>query len=111
MKVSDDELRVAAKQIGKRISRLRKERGRTQAQLEEDTGIYDVGAIERGEANPTLLTLIRLASGLEVDLADLMKLREEVSEREILASLKRLVKGKSPELQRKILDLARLLVS
>ena len=44
----------------------RKESGLTQQQLSEKTGIAqgDISKIEKGEANPSLRTLKRLASGM-----------------------------------------------
>lgn len=44
----------------------RKERGLTQKQLAEKTGITqaDISRLERGSANPSLRTLQRLATGL-----------------------------------------------
>lgn len=36
-----------------------------------------VGAIERGEINPTFKTLVTLAHGLEVELSSLIRLYEE----------------------------------
>ena len=48
------------------IKTVRKEKGLTQKQLAERTGIYqaDISKIERGLSNPSLLTLERLAKGL-----------------------------------------------
>ena len=42
----------------------------TQKDLSEKTGIYqaDISKIERGIGNPSLLTLKRLADGLDMDL-------------------------------------------
>ena len=46
----------------------RKESGLTQKQLSEKTGITqaDISRLERGNANPSLLTLQRLASGMNM---------------------------------------------
>jgi len=48
----------------------RKESGLTQKQLSEKTGIAqgDISKIEKGEANPSLKTLKRLASGMGMKL-------------------------------------------
>ena len=50
--------------------KLREEAKLTQKELAEKTGIYqaDISKIERGIGNPSLLTLKRLADGLDVDL-------------------------------------------
>jgi transcriptional regulator with XRE-family HTH domain len=39
-----------------------------------------VGAVERGEINPTLKTLLALADGLDVELSSLIRLYEERQE-------------------------------
>ena len=48
----------------------RKKSGYTQKQLSERTGIAqgDISKIEKGEANPSLRTLKRLASGMDMKL-------------------------------------------
>ncbi|MCL2634720.1 MAG: helix-turn-helix domain-containing protein [Oscillospiraceae bacterium] len=48
----------------------RKSSGITQKQLSEKTGIAqgDISKIEKGEANPSLKTLKRLASGMDMQL-------------------------------------------
>lgn len=55
-------------QIGHRLRMLRKERGFTLEQLAEKTGVSKpmLGQIERGESNPTVVTLWKIASGLHV---------------------------------------------
>jgi len=52
------------------IIEARKTSGMTQKQLSEKTGIAqgDINKIEIGEANPTLNTLKRLASGMDMKL-------------------------------------------
>lgn len=56
--------------IGEKLTRVREAVGITQAELSKTTGIYqaDISKIERGLANPSLLTLKRLADGLEMKL-------------------------------------------
>ena len=110
MKLSEDDIKAASRVVGSRIQRLRTEAGKTQAQLEEETGIYDVGAIERGEGNPTLVTFLRLAKGLNLELSVLLSVEEASSEEEILVALQGLMRDRSLETQSKILDIARLLV-
>ena len=50
------------------ILKARKESGLTQKQLSEPTGIAqtDISRLERGNANPSLRTLQRLAAGMEM---------------------------------------------
>ena len=52
------------------IINARKKSGYTQKQLSEKTGIAqgDISKIEKGEANPSLKTLKRLASGMDMRL-------------------------------------------
>ena len=61
--------------IGAHVRRLRKARGLTQGALGQAVGINAnlLGRIERGEQNLTVLTLARLAAGLEVSLSDLVQ--------------------------------------
>jgi transcriptional regulator with XRE-family HTH domain len=56
--------------LGKKIRDLRTRRGMTQQQLGEkaDLNYKYVGAIERGEKNPTLLNLVKLGGALDVQL-------------------------------------------
>lgn len=59
----------ACREIGRRVRAARKEAGLTQESLGHKA-ILDrtfVGHVERGETNPTALTLIRLATALEID--------------------------------------------
>ncbi|WP_051663359.1 helix-turn-helix domain-containing protein [Alicyclobacillus macrosporangiidus] len=55
-------------QIGAILRRLRKERGWTLDRLAEATGVSKpmLGQIERGESNPTVVTLWKIATGLGV---------------------------------------------
>ena len=59
--------------LGVRIRRLRKDASITQQALADRCGLFRtyIGQIEAGLANPSLLTLIQLADGLEVPLKDL----------------------------------------
>ena len=58
------------KKIGNFIKTMRKAQKLTQKDLAEKTGIYqaDISKIERGIGNPSLLTLKRLADGLDMEL-------------------------------------------
>ena len=61
--------------VGRNIRRLRKERGLTQEQLADQAGMAMryLSGVERGEENPTLRFLAKLADALGVPLADLLK--------------------------------------
>ena len=59
--------------FGANIRKLRKRRGLTQEQLAERSGLSEryVSEVERGVANPRLMSLKELASGLGVAIPDL----------------------------------------
>lgn len=61
--------------VGKNIRRLRKARGLTQEQLAEDAGMAMryLSGVERGEENPTLRFLIKIAEALGAEPAELLK--------------------------------------
>ncbi len=62
------------KTLGLNLRRLREQAGKSQDTLANDSGLHRtyVGAVERGERNPTFLTLSRYASGLGLTVADLV---------------------------------------
>ena len=64
------ELRAA---FGRRIRELRKARGFSQEELAHRAGVHYtyIGGIERGERNPALVNIGRIAAALEVTLAEL----------------------------------------
>lgn len=59
--------------FGANIKKLRKQRGFTQGQLAERSGLSEryVSEVERGVANPRLMSLKDLANGLDVSVPDL----------------------------------------
>ncbi len=69
---------VAHRSLGSAVRELRARYGLSQEQLGEKTGLHRnyVGAIERGEVNPTFATLVRLTGGIEVRLSGLIVLYE-----------------------------------
>ena len=62
------------KQFGEHLRALRKARGLSQAQLGELANLNDkyLGEVERGEGNPSLDVLQRLARALDIDIAVLI---------------------------------------
>lgn len=60
--------------IGKNISRIRKDRGLTSKQLglECEMEKSNLIPIEKGRINVSILTLVRIAKALEVELKDLI---------------------------------------
>ena len=59
--------------FGSRLKAVRKERGLTQAQLADQSGIVQphISKLERGAWEPQLSTIMALADALEVQLVDL----------------------------------------
>ena len=60
--------------LGKRISRLRKEKSLTQAQLSDLCEMEEsaIRRVELGGTNPTLKTLLRISRGLQIPLTELL---------------------------------------
>lgn len=69
-KVPRDELMA---EFGQRIRARREAKGLSQEELGECAELHRtyVGKLERGEVNPSLSNLVRLADGLDVDLGEL----------------------------------------
>ncbi|WP_299592751.1 helix-turn-helix transcriptional regulator [uncultured Tateyamaria sp.] len=67
------------KLVGRNFSRLRREKGLTQEQVEERSGFSQqyLSSLERGRRNPTVITLYELAVALEVSHLDLVMPDEE----------------------------------
>ena len=59
---------IEKEKFGAFVAQLRKEKGLTQKELAEKTGIdqSDISKIETGNANPALSTLKRLADGMDM---------------------------------------------
>jgi len=67
--------------LGRVVRELRARFGHSQESLALESGLHRnyVGAIERGEINPTFSTLMRLSRGLPISLSELISLYEERS--------------------------------
>ncbi len=65
--------------FGQTIRQLRKERGLTQEQLGELSGLHNsyIGGMERGERNPSLHSIDKISRALGVSLADTFSQMEE----------------------------------
>ena len=63
------------KEVGRRIRVLRMNRGFSQEDLADSSGIHrsHMGEIERGACNITLKTLQRVGAGLRVSVGELVK--------------------------------------
>ena len=67
------------KELGAKVKALRTDRNCTQLELAERCG-FDrnyIGMLERGERNPSYLTLLKIAQGLSVSLAKLLNFKTE----------------------------------
>lgn len=64
--------------LGRAVREARARRGLSQEQLGAEGGLHRnyVGAIERGEINPTFAVLMRLSAGLSIPLSELFALYE-----------------------------------
>ena len=60
--------------LSRNVLRIRTERGLTQEQVADAGGLAlsDVGRIERGQRDPGVRVLVRLAGGLGVSVAELL---------------------------------------
>lgn len=68
--MKNDEHDIFLKELGKNIRRIRKEKGLSMETLANDSEIdfRQLGRIERGEGNSTIISLYRLAKVLNVDI-------------------------------------------
>lgn len=63
------------KLVGRNFARLRREKGLTQEQIEERSGLSQqyLSGLERGKRNPTVITLYELAQALGVSHIELVR--------------------------------------
>jgi transcriptional regulator with XRE-family HTH domain len=61
--------------FGNKVRDLRKERDLSQEKFADECGLHRtyIGGVERGERNPTLTTLKRIADALHISLDELLK--------------------------------------
>ncbi|WP_425410750.1 helix-turn-helix domain-containing protein [Hyphococcus sp.] len=60
--------------VGRNFARLRREAGLTQEEIEERSGFSQqyISGLERGQRNPTIVSLYELAQALGVDYLELL---------------------------------------
>jgi transcriptional regulator with XRE-family HTH domain len=100
-------------QLGKRIKELRVGQGLTQETLGEraDLNYKFLGSIERGQENPTITVIGRIAEGLGIDPKHLLDCKHELLKRQdILAEIELLLKKADTEDLRSILKILRALL-
>ena len=98
--------------LGHRIRALRKAKGLTQEELGERAGInYKfLGEIERGQQNPSFRVMEKIANGLGLELLQLFRFEQEISDRhEIETRIKDILKSIPDNELRKVLLLLRVL--
>ena len=63
------------KLVGRNVKRVRQEKGLTQEQLAEVSGFSQqyISGLEKGQRNPTVVTLYELSLALSVNYMDLLK--------------------------------------
>lgn len=85
--------------LGERIRRLRKERGLSQEQLGEKSGLHTnyIGQIERGEKNLTIESLQKVAIGLDIPIGQLFQNIELVEENSELYEIIELLSRRAPK--------------
>ncbi|MBP7090774.1 MAG: helix-turn-helix transcriptional regulator [Syntrophorhabdaceae bacterium] len=95
-----DNVEDVKKLIGVRIRQLRKERKLSQEELgyKSDLHYTHIGAIERGEKNWSIDTLVKVAKGLKVTVNDLLVLPSKPDEiKNMKKTIVAAVNGSSPE--------------
>ncbi|MBX6763927.1 MAG: helix-turn-helix transcriptional regulator [Rubrobacteraceae bacterium] len=81
--MDDHENNTLVEALGLAIRARRESLGRSQETLAHDVGVHRtyLGAIERGERNPSLRNLCRIARALSMSLSDLFKEAEQTADR------------------------------
>jgi transcriptional regulator with XRE-family HTH domain len=87
------------KSLGERIRYLRKQKNLSLEKLGELADIHTnyVGAIERGEKNITIESLIKISIGLEVTLEELFRYIEPMDKEDDLNSIVQILSNRSSE--------------
>jgi len=78
----------AAILLGRRVRSLREAKGWTQQELgsQADVNYKFLGEIERGQQNPSLNVLVKIAAALEVDLPEMLRFEHESTDRKQIES-------------------------
>ena len=95
--------------LGRRIRSLRTRRKLTQQELGEkaDINYKFLGEVERGQQNPSFQILVKIAAGLNVELPELFRFEQEITDRrELLARIKEVIDSLNDrDLQQALLSL------
>ena len=104
------------RELGVRMRQLRKERGLTQSDLEDRSGLNEkyYSEIERGLRNVTLSNLQKIATGLEITLAELFRFPSDLplseDAEELIALVTRLLQKGNRRKIRQVLIILKELV-
>ena len=65
--------------LGRRVRMLRVNKSMTQDELAEQSGLSTkyIGELERGQSNPTLLTVDKIATALDVEMTDPFEIKSD----------------------------------
>jgi len=74
--------------LGRRIRTLRTAKGLTQQELgnRADVDYKFIGEIERGNMNPSFKVLVKIAKTLDVELPEILRFEQEISDKKELES-------------------------
>lgn len=92
--------------LGRRIRSLRNIKGWTQEELgkQADLSYKFIGEIERGQQNPSLDTIVKIASAMKVDLPEIFRFEHEVISRSVVENrIGRIVKALPDDDMRRLL--------
>lgn len=98
--------------LGRRIRTLRIAKGLTQQKLgnKADVDYKFIGEIERGNMNPSFKVLVKIAKVLDVELPEILRFEQEISDaKELEIRIRRIVSNLSVEELQNVLMLLRVL--
>lgn len=74
--MTNTENTISLQQLGAHVRNLRTKKSMTQVELANKCGLDRnyIGMLERGERNPSYLTLVKIASGLGLSMSNLLKI-------------------------------------
>lgn len=99
--------------IGNMLRMLRKNKGLSQEQLGELSGLHTnyIGAVERGEKNTTLDSLFKIVSALEVDIEYIFKNYSKITRNDSLSNIIQILSTRNEKDHEMILNLLKVIFS
>ena len=103
---------ISKEQLGKRIRVLRKKRKLTQEKLAERAGLHFkyLGEIERGIPTISLENLNKISAGLEVPLTTLLNIETELSRKELMEEVSKMMNDADDEQLKTIYQILTVIV-